>query len=97
MIHLSREINTSARARRVQRSLHCYRNWKSIVAKNLVTMPVYTTRQSARTDSGSAGIYFYILSVCSGDFSFSNHQTSSLIKWKVSKVQYKFADFFVVA
>ena len=58
MIHLSGAINTSARTRSVQQSLHCYRNWKSIVAKNLVTMSVYTTRQSARTDSGSGGIYF---------------------------------------
>ena len=82
MIHLSGAMNSGAstRARRVQRSLHCYRNWKSIVAKNLVTMSVYTTHHSARTDSGSGGIYFQFLSVCSGDFSFLNHQTSSLIK-----------------
>ena len=80
MIHLSGAINTSARARRVQRSLHCYRNWKSIVAKKFGYDVSVHHSPDARTDSGSRGIFLSFLSVCSGDFSFSNHQTPSLIK-----------------
>ena len=62
MIHLSGAINSGAstRARRVQRSLDCYRNWKSIVAKNLVTKNLVTPPATPPVQTQEWGYIFLV-------------------------------------
>ena len=66
MIHLSGAINSGAstRARRVQRSLDCYRNWKSIVAKNLVSKKLVTPPATPPVQTQEWGVYIFSFCLC---------------------------------